>query len=93
MPTIKLRGKLYDLHEPVKSAKRLSEIRGETPRQTFHAIREKRFEFVTDGRIIVSTPYQALLPLVGEAGIARLIVNDGNGSAPLGDERNSLAAA
>jgi hypothetical protein len=79
MPTIKLRGKCWDLHEPIKGAKRLAEIRGETERQVFHAVAEKRFEFKNDGRVIVSTPYKALVPLIGADGIERLIVPDATG--------------
>jgi hypothetical protein len=74
MPTIKLRGKCWDLHEPIRGAKRIAEIRGETERQIFHAVAEKRFAFRNDGRMIVTTPFEALEPLIGADGIARLIV-------------------
>jgi hypothetical protein len=74
MPTIKLRGKSWDLHEPIRGAKRIAEIRGETERQTFHAVAEKRFAFRNNGRVIVSTPFEALVPLIGTDGIGRLIV-------------------
>ena len=89
MPTIKLRGKLYDLHEPVKGAKRHAEIRGDTERQVFHAASENRYSHRTDGRMLVSTPYELLLPLIGEDGIARLIVPDhrvGQSSGRIADE-------
>jgi hypothetical protein len=79
MPTIKLRGKCWDLHEPIRGAKRIAEIRGETERQTFHAVAEKRFAFRNDGRMIVTTPFEALAPLIGEAGIARLIIPENAG--------------
>ncbi len=71
---IKLRGKCSDLHEPVRGAKKIAEIRGETERQTFHAVAEKRFSFRNDGRVIVTTPFEALVPLIGADGIARLTV-------------------
>lgn len=74
MPIIKLRGKSWDLHEPIRGAKRIAEIRGETERQTFHAVAEKRFAFRNDGRMIITTPFEALVPLLGVDGIARLIV-------------------
>jgi hypothetical protein len=74
MPTINLRGKCWDLHEPIRGAKRIAEIRGETERQIFHAVAEKRFAFRNDGRMIVTTPFEALEPLIGADGIARLIV-------------------
>jgi hypothetical protein len=79
MPTIKLRGKCWDLHEPIRGAKRIAEIRGETERQTFHAAAEKRFAFRNDGRMIVTTPFEALVPLIGADGIARLTVPDATG--------------
>jgi hypothetical protein len=62
------------LHEPIRGAKRIAEIRGETVRQTFHAVGEKRFAFRNDGRMIISTPFEALLPLIGVDGIGRLII-------------------
>ena len=79
MPTIKLRGKCWDLHEPIRGAKRIAEIRGETERQTFHAVAEKRFAFRNDGRMIITTPFEALAPLIGQDGIARLIVPENAG--------------
>jgi hypothetical protein len=79
MPTIKLRGKCWDLHEPIRGAKRIAEIRGETERQIFHAVAEKRFAFRNDGRMIVTTPFEALVPLIGVDGIARLTVPDATG--------------
>jgi hypothetical protein len=80
MPAIKLRGKCWDLHEPIRSAKRIAEIRGETKRQTVHAVAEKRFAFRKDGRTIVTTPFEALGPVIGADGIERLIVPEKNGT-------------
>ena len=93
MPTIRLRGRCYDLHEPIKCAKRIAEIRGESERQTFHAIAERRFSFRNDGRMVVSTPFEVLEPLIGVAGITRLIIDDraGHGDAPVGGEIKSAA--
>jgi hypothetical protein len=80
MPTVKLRGKSWDLHEPIRGAKRIAEIRGETERQTFHAVAEKRFVFRNDGRMIVTTPFEALEPLIGADGLERLIVPEKGGT-------------
>jgi hypothetical protein len=74
MPTIKIRGALYDLDAPLFGAKAIAKIRNQSERQIFHAAAEGRFAFRKDGRLIVSTPREALTPLLGEQGIARLIV-------------------
>jgi hypothetical protein len=74
MPFVKLRGKIYDLHAPLIGARAIAEVRGQTERQAFHCALAGKFKFRKDGKSIVSTPYEVLLPLLGEEGIARLIV-------------------
>lgn len=76
MPTIKLRGKLYDLDAPLRGAKRIAEVRGTTPREVFYAAEAGKFSLRRDGRCLVSTPREILTPLLGEAGIDRLIIRD-----------------
>ena len=74
MPVIRLRGALYDLDAPLFGAKAIAEIRNQSERQVFHAAAEGRFTFRKDGRLIVSTAREALQPLLGTAGVQRLIV-------------------
>jgi hypothetical protein len=76
MPTIKLRGKTYDLHAPVRGAKAIGEIRGTSEREAFHAAAAGKYTFRKDGRCIISTPLEILTPLLGEAGVERLIVRE-----------------
>lgn len=76
MPTIKLRGKLYDLDAPLRGAKAIGEVRGTSERETFYAAEAGKFSFRKDGRVIVSTAREALTPLLGEAGVERLIVRE-----------------
>jgi hypothetical protein len=74
MPSIKVDGAVYDLDLPIYGAKTIGKIRNQSERQTFHAAASGLFEHRKNGRVIVSTPREALLPLLGEAGIARLII-------------------
>jgi hypothetical protein len=99
MATIKIHGRVYDLDAPLFGAKDIGRVRNQSERQVFHAAAEGRFNFRKDGRLIVTTPREALLPLVGEDGIARLIVPEksatGRGDArhPAGDECKNVEAA
>jgi hypothetical protein len=76
MPMIRIKGRHYDLDAPLFGAKEIARVRNQSERQIFHAAAEGRFTFRKDGRLIVTTPREALLPLLGEEGIARLIVAD-----------------
>lgn len=76
MPTIKLRGRTYDLDAPLFGAKAIAIVRNQTERQIFHAAAEGHFTHRKSGRLLVCTPREALLPLVGAEGIERLIIND-----------------
>ena len=71
---IKIHGQVYDLDAPLFGAKAIARVRNQTERQIFHAAAEGRFAHRKDGRLIVCTPREALLPLVGPDGIDRLIV-------------------
>jgi hypothetical protein len=56
---------------------------------------EGRFAFRKDGRIIVTTPREALEPLIGAGGITRLVISDdrvGHGAEPVAEGRKSHAA-
>jgi hypothetical protein len=75
MPTVKLRGKFYDLDAPVRGAKKIAEVRGTSEREVFYAAEAGKFSFRKDGRTLVSTPREILTPLLGEAGVDRLIVD------------------
>lgn len=74
MPFIKVHGRVYDLDSPIFGAKEIGRVRGQSQRQVFHAAATGRFSFRKDGRLIVSTPREALAPLIGPEGIKRLIV-------------------
>jgi hypothetical protein len=74
MARIKLRGKIYDLDEPLFGADAIAEVRNQSARQVYHAAAEDRFAHRKDGRIIVSTPREVLEPLLGPAGIDRLTI-------------------
>jgi hypothetical protein len=74
MAMIKIRGHLYDLDAPLFGAKAIAKIRNQSERQIFHAAAEGRFACRKDGRLLVTTPREALAPLLGEQGIARLTV-------------------
>lgn len=74
MAFIKIHGRTYDLDAPVFGAKAIGQVRNQSERQVFHAAAEGRFAHRKDGRLIVTTPREALLPLLGPAGIDRLIV-------------------
>ena len=76
MPTIKLRGKIYDLDAPVRGAKVIGEIRGTSQREAFYAAEIGKFSCRRDGRTLVATPREVLTPLLGEAGLERLIVRE-----------------
>jgi hypothetical protein len=77
MPTIKLRGKHYDLDAPLRGAKAIGEVRGTSEREAFYAAEVGKFTCRKDGRTIVSTAREILTPLLGEAGVERLIVQRG----------------
>lgn len=74
MPQIRLRGKTYDLDAPLRGAKAIGELRGTSEREAFYGAEAGKFSYRKDGRTIVSTPREVLLPLLGEAGVARLII-------------------
>ena len=96
MASIKIAGRIYDLDAPIFGSKAIAKVRGQTERQIFHAAAEGRFSFRKDGRIIVSTPREALEPLIGADGIARLVVPDviaEHGGAPVGNGVKSVEAA
>jgi len=76
MATIKLRNKLYDLDAPVRGAKAIGEVRGTSEREAFYAAETGKFSFRKDGRILVATAREVLTPMLGEAGIERLIVRE-----------------
>jgi hypothetical protein len=76
MPTIKLRGKAYDLDAPLRGAKQIGEVRGTSEREVFYAVEAEKFTYRKDGRSIVSTAREVLAPLLGEDGVQRLIVAD-----------------
>jgi hypothetical protein len=76
MPLIRLRGKTYDLDEPLRGARRIGEVRGTSEREAFYAAEANKYSYRKDGRTIVSTAREILTPLLGEAGIERLIVAD-----------------
>jgi hypothetical protein len=76
MPTIKLRGKTYDLDAPLRGAKKIGEVRGTSEREAFYAAESNKFTYRKDGRTIVSTAREILEPLLGEAGIERLIIRE-----------------
>jgi hypothetical protein len=74
MPQIKLRGRTYDLDAPLRGAKAIGAVRGTSEREAFYAAEAGKFEFRKDGRCLISTVREVLTPMLGEAGIARLIV-------------------
>ncbi len=76
MSTIKLRGKTYDLDAPLRGAKKIAEIRGTSEREVFYAAEAGKFNFRKDGRTLVSTPREILTPLIGEAGVERIIMRE-----------------
>jgi hypothetical protein len=76
MPQIRLRGKTYDLHAPLRGAKAIGEVRGTSEREAFYAAEANKYSYRKDGRAIVSTVGEVLSPMLGEAGIERLIIAD-----------------
>jgi hypothetical protein len=76
MPTIKLRGQTYDLDAPLRGAKKIGEVRGTSEREAFYAAEARKFTYRKDGRSIVSTVREVLEPLLGKAGVERLLVRD-----------------
>jgi hypothetical protein len=74
MRTIRLNNREYDLHAPVRGAEIIGEIRGTCAREAYHAAEAGKFQFRKDGKSLVSTPFEILLPLLGEEGIQRLLV-------------------
>lgn len=74
MPTIKIHGETYDLDAPLRGARKIGEVRGTCEREAFYAAEVGKFTFRKDGRCIISTPREVLTPLLGEAGVQRLIV-------------------
>jgi hypothetical protein len=81
MASIKIHGRVYDLDAPLFGAKAIAQVRNQSERQIFHAAAEGRFSHRKDGRLIVTTPREALLPLVGPEGIERLVVPNAAGSS------------
>jgi hypothetical protein len=76
MPAIRIRGTVYDLDAPLRGAKTIGALRGTSEREAFYAAESGKFAFRKDGRIIVSTPREVLTPLLGEAGVERLIIRE-----------------
>ena len=76
MPTIKLRGQVLDLDEPLRGAKAIAKVRGTSEREVFHAAEVGKFTFRKDGRMLISTAREVLTPLLGETGVERLIVRE-----------------
>jgi hypothetical protein len=76
MPTIKLRGHIYDLDAPLRGARKIAEVRGTSEREAFYAAEANKFTYRKDGRSIVSTVREVLTPLLGESGVERLFVRD-----------------
>jgi hypothetical protein len=76
MPFIKIHGKTLELDAPLTGAKAIAQVRNQTPRQVYNAASEDRFAHRKDGKLIVTTAREALLPLVGPEGIERLIIAD-----------------
>ncbi|MCS3929307.1 hypothetical protein M2175_004338 [Bradyrhizobium elkanii] len=76
MPQIRLRGKTYDLDAPLRGAKAIGELRGTSEREAFYAAEANKFTYRKDGRTIVSTAREILTPLLGEAGVERLVVRE-----------------
>jgi hypothetical protein len=72
MSLISLRGKTYDLDAPLRGARAIGEVRGTSPREAYHAAEQNRFGHRHDGRSIVTTAREALEPMIGAEGIARL---------------------
>jgi hypothetical protein len=76
MPTIKLRCKLYDLDAPLRGAKNIAEVRGTSEREVFYAAEANKFTYRKDGRSLISTVREVLTPMLGEAGVERLVVRE-----------------
>lgn len=76
MPTIRLRGKTYDLDAPLRGAKAIGEVRGTSEREAFYAAEAGKYTYRKDGRCIISTAREILTPLLGEVGVERLIVRE-----------------
>ncbi len=49
-------------------------MRGTSEREAFYAAEAGKFTYRKDGRTIVSTAREILTPMLGETGVARLIV-------------------
>jgi hypothetical protein len=67
---------MFDLDEPIRGAKAIGRVRGTSEREVFYAVEAGKFSFRKDGRVIVSTAREILTPLLGEAGVERLIVRE-----------------
>jgi hypothetical protein len=80
MPLIKIHGKTLELDAPLTGAKAIAQVRNQTPRQVYNAASEERFVHRKDGKLIVTTAREALLPLVGVDGIQRLIIAEPHAS-------------
>lgn len=76
MPTIKLRGQVLDLDEPLRGAKAIAKVRGTSEREVFHGAEVGKFTYRKDGRVICSTAREVLTPMLGDAGVERLIVRE-----------------
>ncbi len=74
MPQIKLRGKIYDLNAPLRGAKAIGEVRGTSEREAYYGAEAGKYSYRKDGRVICSTAREVLTPMLGEAGVARLVV-------------------
>jgi hypothetical protein len=74
MPIIKFKGKTLDLDQPIFGAKAIGELCGRSERQIFHSAAEGHFTHRKTGKLLVTTPREVLTPLLGDAGVARLIV-------------------
>jgi hypothetical protein len=76
MPAIRIRGTVYDLDAPLRGAKAIGALRGTSEREAFYAAECNKFTYRKDGRILISTAREVLTPLLGEAGIERLIIKE-----------------
>lgn len=74
MPTIRLRGQTYDLDAPLRGAVAIGKVRGTSAREAYYGAEAGKYSFRKDGRIIISTVREVLTPMLGEAGVERLVV-------------------
>jgi hypothetical protein len=76
MPSIRIHGTVYELDAPVRGAKAIAKVRGTSEREAYYAADHNKFNYRKDGGTIVSTPRELLTPLLGEAGVERLIIKE-----------------